>query len=334
MSARRAVLGVLILVAATASPSAQRAGGATRTTGGPPDLEGFWNFNTPVPLQRPVSFAGRTTMTEAEARARQDALRRAFAAIGTLAPVEAIGLDWIDSTPRVQDLRTSLLSFPQNGRLPALVPGVRRMPGFEDLVEFLANSSAPPPAALGSLLAAFSGGARNSHADFPAFARCLFGADVPLLPQLGDNYVQIVQGPDHIVLVTDVDRRIITLDNAVGGGSAPPRWAGVSRGRWDGTTLVVETKHFDGRAPSFAGAGSSSDKVVVERFSRTSRDVIEYSAVVMDPKTFQERIEFSFPMARIEGQVYEGACHEGNYSLRHALAAARQQDEVRPAKAP
>ena len=333
MSTRRAALGVLILVVATASAFAQGARGAT-AAGGPTDLEGFWNFNSRVPLQRPVSFAGRKTMTAAEARARQDIMRRAFAAIGTLAPVEAIGLDWIDSTPRVDDLRTSLLSFPENGRLPALVPGVRRMPGFEDLVEFLGNAGSTPPAALGSLLAAFSGGARNSHADFPAFARCLLGADVPLLPQLGDNYVQIIQGPDHIVLVTDVDRRIIALGNGVRDGQPPERWSGVSRGRWDGTTLIVETKHFDGRAPSFAAAGSSRDKVVVERFRRTSRDVLEYSATVTDPKTFQERIELSFPMARIEGQVFEGACHEGNYSLRHALAAARQQDEARAGNAP
>jgi hypothetical protein len=80
--------------------------------------------------------------------------------------------------------------------------------------------------------------------------------------------------------------------------------------------------------PSFAGAGSSRDKVVTERFTRVSEGVLMYAATVVDPKTFQDRIELSFPMTQVDHHTYEGACHEGNYSLRNALSAARRADEA------
>ena len=195
------------------------------------------------------------------------------------------------------------------------------MPGLEDLVDFLSNVGSTPPPALVPLLAAFGGGRRDGPADFPALTRCLVGADVPLLPQLGDNYLQIIQGPQHVVVITDFDRRVIAVNGVPDAGLTPRRWAGISRGRWEGNTLVVETRDFDGRAPSLAGAGTSHDKVVTERFTRTAPDRIESAATVRDPKTFQDRIDLSFPMARVDGEIYEGACYEGNYSLRHALSA-------------
>jgi hypothetical protein len=235
----------------------------------------------------------------------------------------------MDNTPLVEDLRTSLIAYPATGRLPALVQGVRRNPGIEDFLAIVGDLKGPPPPQLASLIASFGGGKRESYKDFPLAARCIFGASVPFLPQLSDNFLQIVQARDHIVLLTDVDRRIISLDARTASGDGPQRWSGTSRGSWDGETLVVETRNFNGRASSLDGAGNSRDKVVTERFTRTSRNVVEYSATVVDPKTFQDRVEVSFPMAQVDTQIHEGGCHEGNYSLRHALEIARMEDAAK-----
>jgi hypothetical protein len=225
-----------------------------------------------------------------------------------------------------------VITYPENGRLPAIVEGVRRTPRFDDLIAALGGASTgAPPAALQSFAAMFGGGRKDSYTDFNLLERCLLAADVPFSPQLADNYVQIIQARDHVVLLTEFDRRIVTLgtgpSTSLGAGRS---WTGTSRGHWEGETLVVETKDFNGRTPSFAGAGTSYEKVVTERFTRTSSNVMTYSATIVDPKTFRDRIEISFPMAQVDKGLYEVACHEGNRSLANSLAAARLEDETRP----
>src|SRR5688572_9856604 len=199
----RAVLLLGLLVAVSASAAAQGTSSTPqRAASGRPDLEGVWNFDSQVPLQRPPAFAGRKVMTRDESRQQQAAVRRALDTVATLVPVEAVGFGSSENVPHVEDLRTSLITHPESGRLPALMTGVRRMPGLDDLVAFLGTSKGPPPA-LAALLASFGGGKRESHADFPPEARCLVGMNVPFVPQLGDNYVHIIQGEDHVVLVAD-----------------------------------------------------------------------------------------------------------------------------------
>jgi hypothetical protein len=303
---------------------------APRTENGHPDLQGVWNFSSGVPLQRPAAFGDRKVATKEELEKQRAAIRNGLAAIAKFAPVEAIGLDWIDNAPAVEDLRTSLITYPENGRLPPLVKGVRSLPNFEELITALGNAQGgAPPQNLFAQFASLLGGPRDSHTDFMMSERCLIDADVPFVPQIDGNYVQIIQGRDHVVLLTDFSRRIIPLDAGPPSGDNVRQWAGISRGRWQGDTLVVETRNFNNRMPSFAGAGNSRGKVVTERFTRTSNDRIEYAAAIVDPQTFQDRIELSFPMAPAEARIYEGACHEGNYSMRNSLAAARLDDEAR-----
>src|SRR3954469_1947381 len=130
-----------------------------RTESGQPDLRGVWNFSSDVPLQRPAAFAERKVLTTEEFAAQRNARRNVFSLVRTFAPVEAVGLDWLDDRMYVDDLRTSLITYPENGRLPKLVDGIRRMPGAAEIVELLANSKggALPPEVV-SLLAAFQGG--------------------------------------------------------------------------------------------------------------------------------------------------------------------------------
>jgi hypothetical protein len=324
---------LLLLVLTAVSASAQQPGTkyrAPRTETQKPDLQGVWNFNSAVPLQRPPSVAGTKVFTPEEFAQRRKAMQSVFTLIGQIAPVEAIGLDWMDGTLHVEDLRTSLISYPENGRLPATVEGVRRMPTPDDFIAALADSNkggtVTLPPALGAFIAAFQGGKKDSYTDFMPSERCLFDAMVPMVPQLDDNYVHIIQGPDHIVMVTDFWRRIIPLDGRPQVNPALRSWTGTSRGRWEGDTLVIETRHFNAQPPSFAGVGNGLEKVVTERLTRTADKRIEYAATVVDPKSFKDRVELSFPMALVNAQVHEGGCHEGNYSMRNSLSAARLAD--------
>jgi hypothetical protein len=213
--------------------------------------------------------------------------------------------------------------------LPALVKGVRRVPSFDDIVVALANVQTAASQALFAQFAAQIGGNKDSYTDFTLAERCLLEVEVPLVPQLDANILEIIQGRDYVVLVTDVGRRIVSLGSRPPAGKSPRQWAGVSTGRWEGETLVVDTRNFTDRMPSFSGTGTSRDKVVTERFTRTSGNRIEYAATVVDSRTFQDRIELSFPMTQVDEGIYESACHEGNRSMRNSLAAARLDDDAR-----
>jgi len=302
---------------------------APRTSDGKPDLQGVWNFSTAVPMQRPAAFATKKMFTREELDARRSMVQNALGAIGKIAPVEDVGLDWLEGRLYVDDLRTSLITYPENGRLPATLDGVRRLPNLEDLIELFGNSKGAPPPQLGALIALFTGGKKDSYKDFMPSERCLFDIDVPFTPQVEGNYVQIIQSPDHVALLTDIGRRTIALDGKPMPGSAIKSWAGTSRGHWEGDTLVVETKNFSNQPMSLSGIGNAGEKTVTERFTRTAANTIQYSATVVDPKTFKDRVEFSFPMALVDtAQIYETTCHEHNYSMRNSLAAARLADEA------
>lgn len=324
---KRTAWVVLWVVAATAAIPAQTAFRAPRTEAGQPDLQGVWNFSTDVPLQRPPANATQTLLTRDEAQARRTTFLNAINAITVIAPVEAIGFDWLDMKPAVEDLRSSMISYPANGRLPALVQGARRMPGLDDFIGFLGNlkPGQPPPPAIANLLAAFTGGKKDSYTDFSITERCLFPSDPPFVPVFDDNFVQIIQSHDHVVLVNDFGRRMVRIGGAPL-GEAFRSWSGTSTGRWDGETLVVETRNFNEGRPSLGGVFTSREKVVTERITRTSRTTIDYRATVVDPRSFQDRVELSYSMALADARIHEATCHEGNYSMRNSLTAARLAD--------
>jgi hypothetical protein len=298
-----------------------------RTKDGRPDLQGVWNFASGVPLQRPMKFADKKVLTKEEFEKQHAAMASVLGLVAKIAPVENVQLDWIDSKLYVEDLRTSLITYPDNGRLPALVEGVRRNPPLEELLASLSDlpKDGPPPA-FASLLANFGAGKKDSYTDFNRAERCLENLAVPLMPQFADSYVQIIQSSDQVALIVEGDRRIITLGAGRPLSSKIRTSTGISTGRWDGDTLVVETKNFSARTPGFAGAGNSRDKVVTERFTRTAKG-LEYSATVIDPSTFTDRVELSFPMAHVDVRLYEATCHEGNYALANILSGARKQDQ-------
>jgi len=318
-------MSALVLTAAVASAAGpETKTKAPRTADGRPDLQGVWNFSSGVPLQRPAAFADKKFFTKEEFEKQRATFTNGLAAARRFAPIEAIGVDWIDTTIHVEDLRTSLITYPENGRLPALVEGVTRTPTVEDFLAALSNPKGAPE--IISQLASFGAGRKDSHSDFGPAARCLTVPVVPIMPGLGDDYVQIIQSRDSVALRTDEFVRVITFDGKPPVGERLRSWTGQSRGHWEGETLVVETRNFNNRMQSFAGAGRSLEKVVTERFTRSSQNGMQYAATVVDPKTFQDKVEVSFPMARVDARIYESTCHEGNYSLANALSAARAEE--------
>jgi hypothetical protein len=327
--ARNCLLLLLAAMTAGASATAQETKfKVPRTEAGQPDLRGVWNFSTNVPLERPSAFADKKLFTREEMEKRKGAMQKAFQSVASFAPVEDVGLDWLDHATHVEDLRTSLINYPENGKLPPLVEGVQRLPGPQAAIEALTNGEAPPPA----FLASFGRGKRDGPEDFPPSERCLLAATVPLVPQFDGNYLQILQAADHIVLLTDATLRIIPLDGRPHLPESLRSWSGDARGHWEGDTLVVETTNFNNRTRSFAGAGRPLKKVVTERFGRRSGNVLEYEATIVDPATFQDRIVLSLPMAKVDSRIYEEACHEHNYSLTNALSGARAEERTATAK--
>lgn len=311
------------VAASAAGPEAKYK--AARTESGQPDLRGVWNFSSDVPLERPPAFADQKLFTPEELEKQRTGKERALQTIATLAPVEDVSLAWLDHAVHVEDLRTSLIVYPENGRLPALVEGVRRIPRPEDILAALADPKGAHPPDFAALLA--PGKKKDGAEDFSSSERCLVAANAPFLPGLDDNYVQIIQGQDHVILLTDAARRIVPLDGRPSVAEKLRGWSGDSRGHWEGETLVIATSRFNDRTRSFAGAGTSQDKVVTERLTRISTNALEYQATIADPKTFQDKIVLSFPMAKVDGRIYESACHEGNYSLSNVLAGARKEEQ-------
>lgn len=297
---------------------------APRGTDGRPDLQGVWNFSSDVPFERPAAAADRKVWTREDLEAQKTAKAKAFDMIAKMAPVEAVALTWLDYTGRIEDLRTSLITYPDNGRVPKLVDGVRRVPGAQEIFAALTDAKGAPP--LDLLASALAAGKKDGPEDFSAPERCLYGGATPFTPDFSNNFVQIIQAKDNVVLLTDYQARIVPLDGRPHVSGKLRSWSGDSRGRWDSDTLVIETRNFNRRTRSFAGAGTSFDKLVTERFTRVGQNMLEYEATIVDPKTFQDKIVVSFPMARVDTRIYETACHEGNYSLPMTLAGARKEE--------
>jgi hypothetical protein len=165
--------------------------------------------------------------------------------------------------------------------------------------------------------------------------RCIIGfgstGGPPMINVLYNNNYQIVQTPDHVMIKVEMnnDARIVRLDDGHQ-PAAMERWLGDSVGRWEGDTLVVETRNFhrgESVRPYFNNTFYvSPDAVVTERFTRWSDDEILYEFGVEDPGVLERPWRAEMTLTRAEGPVYEYACHEGNYALPGILAGAREDE--------
>jgi hypothetical protein len=268
------------------------------------DISGVWNFATLTPLERPARFATKPFLTKEEAAAfEMEILRAGTQRLGS----ESVFDDdiWLERGHlAVVNGRylSSLVSDPPDGRIPETTQATKaRLAGNAGA---LARSSGPEDRALSE--------------------RCLRSASgPPMFPSADANIVQIVQGRDHVVLLTEKfhEARIVPIDSRSRPIGTPPTWTGDSQGHWEGRTLVVDTSNFTvkiGLTGRFDG-----NLHLVERFTRTSANALLYEVRIEDPTAFAAPWSAVVPMTRTNEPLLEFACHEGNYSLPNILKAAR-----------
>ena len=313
-------LTVALLMAAVAMTGQAQESGTMRTPDGHPDISGTFTFRTLTPMQRPQQFAELETLDqetaaqfEASERIRQNrdlfdpetgapnAGYQSRAEGGVLSYNEFWYERGIELT---SDKRTSLVVDPPNGRIPyraeyqtaARIRGLNMRNGFAD-----------------------------HYTDRTLADRCIMGfnAGPPMVSSAYNNNVMIFQTADSVVILNEMvhNARIIPIDGRAHGEI--PQWSGHSTGRWEGETLVVETKNFF-RETSLGG--SSKDTYLVERFRRLDPDTVMYEFTVEDDNNFTRPWTATMPLRRTDGTLFEYACHEGNIGMEGIMAGARQKN--------
>ncbi len=310
------------------SLASEAPGAALRTSWGDPDLQGVWVGSTLTPLERPPHFEGREFLTEEEVAALENgAVARNVRLAERPAESTTAGgsVDrradgtpgfynnlWLDGgTAWDPSRRTSLVVDPADGRIPYTAT---------------ARDNERP----------YGSGPWNSFLDLDTGERCLGDG----LPQIWFGYNpnhQIFQTPEHVVIFHEMfhQRRIIPLDGRPRANIA--QWNGEPRGRWDGDTLVVESRDFPDR-PHYRWNNTwrtpTSQLHLVERFTRIDAETIDYEATITDPTRFTHPWTVRFPLTQDQsargvaaGELFEFACHEGNYAITNVLRGARAQDD-------
>jgi len=125
------------------------------------------------------------------------------------------------------------------------------------------------------------------------------------------------------------EARIITLDGRPHAPAGITSYLGDSRGHWEGDTLVVETTNFRRNVDetSYNCCGGASDHLtIVEQFRLLDNNSIDYRYTVTDPTMFTRPWTVSVPMRRLDGPIYEYACHEGNVGMEGILRGGRAED--------
>ena len=326
-----AALGVAPALAQTDPAVVAKGYKAPRNAWGQPDLSGVWSPATITRLERDPTLGERLVLSEAETQALEGENAR-FNATDKAPTDPNVKVDdlqcgvkgfpkgpecgynnfWVDPGTKVLRVagqpRTSILVSPKSGRLPLRPEAAAR-------------------------LQAQAGNARVGNFDGPERRplgeRCLVGfgstSGPPMLPVLYNNHYAVAQSKGEIAIEVEMvhDMRLIRL-----GSGHPPAsvrtWMGDSAAHWEGETLVVETANF--RADqTFRGA--SADMRVTERLTRLSPTQLLYQFEVADPATFTQPVMGELAWNLTKDQIYEYACHEGNYALPGILAGARAAEK-------
>ena len=291
---------------------------APRTEWDKPDLRGVWNFSSVIPLQRPAFFGDKQYLTEEEIAALANQTEAGFEAINNIG-VGGYDTFWLEMGEN-GDNRTSLITYPENGRFPETQEGVPVQVG----------GLGPDEPGVRPVRMVVGGIAKDGPEDRGLSERCIIGfnSGPPFTPNLYNNNVQIFQNKNNAVVMTEMihDARIVPIESKKSLDDDIRLWTGDSRGYWDGDTLVVETRNFNRFTQSFGVFGSAEDKLLTERFTRVGPYTVEYEFTVEDPATFKDKIVAMVPMSKVDGQLYEYACHEGNYGMVNILRGERMSE--------
>jgi hypothetical protein len=331
MATLKATLAGAALVACAATTAAQTGYKAPRTPWGDPDLEGIWPSTemVGVPLERPDRFGTRLYLTDAELTEREaEAAKQAELDVLdfdiTKPPAEIVALGDVgnETSPPPHWLergkpsrQSSLVVEPSNGKVPPMTPEGQARQKLAKTT-YVKQSGFSRPDELGP------------------YDRCISrGVVGSMMPVVYNNGNQIIQTPGLVVLRNEMihETRFIPVDGRAALPASFTSYMGASTGRWEGDTLVVRTKNLNGQNGLQANGQLMLTSEAVEfeeRFTRTGPDTLQYELTVIDPKTWTRPWKMAFPLQRdSDYQLFEYACHEGNYSMRNTLSGSRAQEK-------
>jgi hypothetical protein len=315
------ILGLTIAAAAAAGQTAPANWTPPRTADGQPDLQGTWANNRATPMERPEQFGDKARLTDeelAELTSQIAAFRDAEQAgdlLGDRLIQQALGdstfQDFDEDTgnynafwlvDRALDNRTSLIIDPPNGRRPPRKETARSRRG------------------------GLPGGASDGPESRGLGDRCLH-FDAPRMASGYNSYFQVFQTPDQVTIIQEMGHivRSIPLDGRPHLGDKVRQWAGNARGRWEGDTLVVETRNYESRSRF---SGGSEGLVLVERFSRVAPNVLRQEVTLTDPDTWTQPWTVELLHDQSDEAIFEYACHEGNYAMAGILGGARAEERA------
>ncbi len=304
-----------------------------RTPWGDPDLQGIWPGTdmVGVPFERPERFGSRLYLTDAELKEREQLAAKQqeldvlefdlqkppaeIVALGDVGGVTSPPPHWLERG--VPSRQSSLIVQPANGRMPAMTP-----------------EGAARQKSAGGTYVKQTGFA--SASELGPYDRCISrGVVGSMMPVVYNNGNEIIQSPGFVAFRNEMihEVRIIPLDGRQPLPAGMKSYMGTSRGHFEGNTLVVRTTNLNGKT-GMQGNGMMlipSDAVVLEeRFTPVAPNVLQYEVTIDDPKTWTAPWKVSFPLKRDpDYQIFEYACHEGNYAMRNTLSGSRADERPR-----
>ncbi len=323
-------LGVASTLAAQARTASSGQWEVPRTPAGHPDFQGNFSNSTLTPFQRREGVGPVYTFEEVQAIEQPDGNCPANPGTVMCGRTERFGTDqarlsgqeynevyWERGTVIAVvngQPRTSLVTHPADGRVPERTPEALQI--IQENRDFRSQFG------------------QYDHPELRPFAeRCiLFGSPSgpPMIPvgAYNSNY-RIVQTDDYLVIMSEMvhDARIIRIGEPNYMPKNVRPYFGNSWGWWDGDVLVVETTNLSVQQP-IQGVIPSEDAKIIERFSWSDEQTILYEFTVVDPASFTEPWGGEIPIRKLNAQLYEYACHEGNYSLEGVLSGARYQERL------
>jgi hypothetical protein len=327
------VAAVLLASISLAGQSGSASYKVPRTPWGEPDLQGIWNGNDlqGVPFQRAETVGTRTVLNDDEYRQRVAArdrlvetdnaefsleLAEKFESFGAVGGPVSPPPHWLERSKNVSR-QASFLIDPPDGRLPAMTPDAQQRQQEQR-------------AAQQARRAALNGREADSYTDRSLYDRCIsLGPLGSLTPKIYNSGNRIVQGPGWVAFTNEMihETRVIPTDGRPHVSAGVVSWMGNSVGRWEGDTLVVETRHVRPEV-NFQGTSLSAEGRLIERFTRVSDGILEYRLTVDDPKNWTRSWTMMMPLPRDDKYgFYEYACHEGNYTMFNILSGARAQEK-------
>jgi len=359
-SMRRFILGVLTAVAGAAlfttisvsgQGSVDSVGAITKDGGvpalgsykvpktpwGEPDLQGTYNGNDlqGIGMQRPEAMGTRYRLTDQEFQQRvaqrdqnvandnsdEFSLDRAEefeARFGTVGGAVSPPPHWLERAKSVSRV-TSFVIDPPNGRIPALTPEAQK-------------AAQERQAAQAARRRELNGIEAYWTTDRSNYDRCIStGVLQSITPKIYNSGHRIVQGPGWLSFTNEMvhETRVIPTDGRSNAGPAIKSWMGNSVGRWEGDTLVVETRNIKPESP-INGQPLSDQGVLIERFTLSDPHTLDYRMTVNDPKVYTAPWTLRLPIPRDnEYEVHEYACHEGNYAMTNLLSGSRVEEKRR-----